>query len=288
MGTRIQANFDNLKDDMKFIDTVMQIINNGVSGFIRVNGPGAEELIFYIGENVFEGVATNNCSIISDMIDNSLRLQHRKDAIVIGALVYPLTWPKGTLLFEETSIPDMYNWRVPTIQVGMDVARVYDEGKAYFKTLREKKLVCDIKPENVKESVQMKPEDFLVFYTLCKERDLKKGLFIHSHIDETVKTIEQYKRLNIITVQEIDINQTESVPLPKEFEEKIKEILSEALGFIGETIVDDAKERLGIAQITYDNVNLFMEELIKEIPSDCVYKKRSCKEAVNQILKQYL
>ncbi len=200
-------------------------------------------------------------------------------------LHYVAMWDKGRFSFLEKGINTEPIGEIDTIAVMMDFTKEQDEMGEKLKEFFKKDPVFELS-ESITEPVTVDPESWKILSLLSKGNSLVKAIFrgansFKSGLEKTY-TLEEKGF----------IRETEEVPKPiiKEEEkektsfvnpevfERIRELLVEAMGPMGEFLIEETLEDMEITRLPVNMIDTFVENLIEKIPDTCLIEGESCRE----------
>lgn len=274
-----------------FLEKISMNNAKGVLTFIKGQG----KIAFYLqdsplGASVAD-IRVENIKVLQDMLETSQKIGIENDKTVVGVLLYVLSESGYSAMYKElSSLPPISSpWNVSFQSVLMNLVKEYDENQEMIQKIKEKKIL--IRPNKTPErriDLTISEKQWPVLVGMCGG-SLKDSVFATADVGQNITTLNFLAKSGLISfVEEGEVENDEGKPLPPEFENQLREILLDATGPFGELMIDEAKEAAGIDVITTTNWFMFIEELKSRIDSDCVYKGRSCRKIVEELVKKYL
>jgi len=201
-------------------------------------------------------------------------------------LHYVAMWDKGRFSFLEREVKAEPIGEIDTIAVMMDFTKEQDEMGEKLKEFFKKDSAFELS-ESLSEPVTIDPESWRLLSLLSKGNSLVKAVFRGA--DSFKSGLEK-----IYTLKEKGlIRETKEVPEPvvkteeKEKEtsfvnpevfERIRELLVEAMGPMGEFLIEETFEDMEISRLPVNMIDTFVENLIEKIPDTCLIEGESCRE----------
>ena len=211
-------------------------------------------------------------------------------------LHYVAMWDKGRFSFLEREVKAEPIGEIDTIAVMMDFTKEQDEMGEKLKEFFKKDSAFELS-ESLSEPVTIDPESWRLLSLLSKGNSLVKAVFRGA--DSFKSGLEK-----IYTLKEKGlIRETKEVPEPvvkaeeKEKEtsfvnpevfERIRELLVEAMGPMGEFLIEETLEDMEISKLPINMIDVFIENLIERIPDTCLFEGESCKDKLKNEIRLLL
>ena len=201
-------------------------------------------------------------------------------------LHYIAMWEKGRFSFLEKEVKAEPIEEIDTIAVMMDFTKEQDEMGEKLKELFKKNPVFELS-EDIGEPVTIDPESWKLISLLSKGNNLAKTIFhgaksFKSGLEKiyTLKEkgfIREIEGVSQPTTKEEETEEKTGFVNPEVFE-KIRELLVEAMGPMGEFLVEETFEDMEITKLPVNMIDTFVENLIEKIPDTCLIEGESCRE----------
>ena len=201
-------------------------------------------------------------------------------------LHYIAMWEKGRFSFLEKEVKAEPIEEIDTIAVMMDFTKEQDEMGEKIKELFKKNPVFELS-EDIGEPVTIDPESWKLISLLSKGNNLAKTIFygaksFKSGLEKiyTLKEkgfIREIEGVSQPTTKEEETEEKIGFVNPEVFE-KIRELLVEAMGPMGEFLVEETFEDMEITKLPVNMIDTFVENLIEKIPDTCLIEGESCRE----------
>ena len=201
-------------------------------------------------------------------------------------LHYIAMWEKGRFSFLEKEVKAEPIEEIDTIAVMMDFTKEQDEMGEKIKELFKKNPVFELS-EDIGEPVTIDPESWKLISLLSKGNNLAKTIFrgaksFKSGLEKiyTLKEkgfIREIEGVSQPTTKEEETEEKTGFVNPEVFE-KIRELLVEAMGPMGEFLVEETFEDMEITRLPVNMIDTFVENLIEKIPDTCLIEGESCRE----------
>lgn len=211
-------------------------------------------------------------------------------------LHYVTMWNRGKFSFLEREI----NAELPegedidTLTTMMDFTKEQDELGEEFKEFFKKNPVFELS-EEIPEPVTIDPESWRLLSLLSKGNSIQKAIFYGANSFkgglEKIYNLQEKGLIKISEVKEAqtqikkeEIKKEEASFVSSELLEKIREYLVEAMGPMGEFLIEETLEDMEITKLPINLIDSFVENLIEKIPDTCLVDGESCRERLkNQI-----
>ena len=201
-------------------------------------------------------------------------------------LHYIAMWEKGRFSFLEKEVKAEPIEEIDTIAVMMDFTKEQDEMGEKLKELFKKNPAFELS-EDIGEPVTIDPESWKLISLLSKGNNLAKTIFYGAksfksglekmYILKEKGFIREIEGVSQPTTKEKETEEKTGFVNPEVFE-KIRELLVEAMGPMGEFLVEETFEDMEITRLPVNMIDTFVENLIEKIPDTCLIEGESCRE----------
>ncbi len=204
-------------------------------------------------------------------------------------LHYVAMWDKGRFSFLEKGINTEPIGKIDTITVMMDFTKEQDEMGEKLKEFSKKDPIFELS-ESITEPITVDPESWKILSLLSKGNSLVKAIFrgansFKSGLEKTytlkekglIRETEEFPK-PVIKEEEKEKN---SFVNPEVFE-RIRELLVEAMGPMGEFLIEETLEDMEITRLPVNMIDTFVENLIGKIPDTCLIEGDSCRERLKE------
>jgi len=278
--------------DISMLLEVFQIVNVGKkSGRLEVSGEDGK-VIFYIKDGNIINVDTTvpNLRVLKEKTEKG---EAKFTDSLISFLHYIYYWRNGRFQFKDENINVKERGKADMTNLIMELSKELDETPEAIKKLIFLDPQFTLSGDISSNQLTLEKKDFLVFQEFLRGKTLKQVLFAGTPYSELIATVRKLLSAGIISpVEKKESEAVKSVSViptvPEEKLEQVRERLVEALGPMGEFLVDETFEDLGISQLFVDSVDKFIETLIEKIPDGCIIDGEDCKERFRQEFKEIL
>ncbi|WP_456435766.1 DUF4388 domain-containing protein [Thermovibrio ammonificans] len=209
-------------------------------------------------------------------------------------LHYTTLWDQGKFNFVEKEVTEGIG-SADTLNVMMDFTKEQDElPDSVREVLKENKSFT--LSEEAKLPITFDEGTWHMLAYLSKGTPVREVLLTKSESfgkgtqeiefllkNRAIKEIERgAQSLEVQTVQESQPSASPVVGQDKL--DKIKELLIETMGPMGEFLIDETLEDMDLSQLTTDMVPQFIENLIEKIPEACLVEGESCREKLREMI----
>lgn len=196
-------------------------------------------------------------------------------------LHYVSMWDKGRFSFLEKEVKTEPIGEIDTIAVMMDFTKEQDELGEKLKEFFKKDLVFELS-ESLSEPITIDPESWKLLSLLSKRNSLVKAIFRRANSFKSgLEKVYALKEKGLIReTEEISkptIKEKTSFVNPEVFK-RIGELLVEAMGPMGEFLVEETLEDMDITRLPVNRIDTFVDNLIEKIPDTCLIEGESCRE----------
>ncbi len=202
-------------------------------------------------------------------------------------LHYVAMWDRGRFSFIEKEVTDEPLGKVDTITVMMDFTKEQDEIGDNLKELFKKNPYFELS-EEVSEPVTLEKEDWKLLSLISKGNNLVRTVFMGADsfkngLERIYNFIEKdlIKQVKKEETKEEKVQETEATGTsfvnPEVFE-RIRELLVETMGPMGEFLIEETLEDMDITRLPVNMIDTFVENLVERIPDTCLIEGESCRE----------
>ncbi len=278
--------------DISALLEVFQIVNVGKkSGKLEVSGEDGR-IVFYIKDGNIINVDTTvpNLRILKEKIEKG---EAKFTDALISFLQYIYYWKEGKFLFRDENINVEERGKVDMTNLIMEFSKELDETPEVIKKLILLDPQFALSGDITSNHLTLEKRDFQVFQEFLRGKTLKQVIFSETPFSELVETVKKLLSAGVISPVEKKHSETKKavsvIPaVPEEKLEQVRERLVEAMGPMGEFLIDETFEDLGISQLFIDSVDKFIETLIEKIPDGCIIDGEDCKKRFKKEFKELL
>jgi len=247
---------------------------------------------------VKEGKVVDFSSNIPHVSNLRNRLQNGEISLsesVKFVLHYTTFWNKGIFSFTEKEIDNVDSLsEIDLISVMMDFIREKDELRdtGYVKILLKNSAYTLSKDASLPVSFDEESWPILV--------SLINGKFPQQVIFEEAKSFQSGTRIFLDFLEKKIIKEKEHVPgeeqlhkekkviVTRETMERVRELLTEIIGPMGEFFVDEALDELQTEELPLNMVDSFIETLVNKVPESCLVEGESCRKRLRKDIKKLI
>jgi len=212
---------------------------------------------------------------------------------------YVSFWDDGRFVFTEKPVNVKAIGSADTLNVMMEFSKETDETPPEVKELLKANVYMTLAP-SIENSVTVDPLEWRILVEFIKGKTIRDVVFnVCSSFGEGVKKVERLLNLKMVQVSEKPQSQgvestveerTEesTVTVPPEKLEQIRDILTATMGPMGEFLIDETLEDLGLSQLTPDVVPSFIDTLLNKIPDSCLVEGESCRDRLREEFERIL
>lgn len=205
-------------------------------------------------------------------------------------------WEKGRFSFQEKSIGDETLGSVDTLTVMMDFTKEQDELPDELKELFKKNPYF-ILSEEIDNPVTLDTEDWKLLSLISKGKSLERVIFSKSNsFKEGLEKINNFLETGLIHEVKNPEEQKKEIFYESKTEnfvdeqqlEKIRELLIETMGPMGEFLIEETFEDMGISKLPDNMIDSFVVNLLEKIPDSCFIEGESCRERLKEEITSIL
>ncbi len=212
-------------------------------------------------------------------------------------LHYVALWSNGRFNFVEKSVDVPSIGSADTINVMMDFTKEVDELPEAVKELLKNDGKLSLR-EDGNFPVTVDESAWGIIVNVCRGRSIKEIAFslpypfleIVRRIDFLMKNglLEPAKEKEREAVVSAKAEEKEFSFVQPEKLEKIKELLVDTMGPMGEFLVEETLEEMDLSQLPVDRIPHFIEVLVDKIPDSCLIEGESCRDRIREQIKTIL
>jgi len=210
------------------------------------------------------------------------------DEAVKFLLHHVAMWEWGKFHFTEGESGSEGIGAADTMNLMMNFTKEEDELPDEVREVLRKNAVFRLS-EEAELPITIDEEAWKLLTAVCKRLPIWEAVVASgSSFNEDVKTLKELMEKRLIepteevpTAQE-EKKEEEEKPIPPEKMEKVKELIVEAMGPMGEFLIEETLEELGVEQLVPDKVGRFIEVLIDKIPDSCLIEGEKCRDRLRE------
>jgi len=275
---------------------LLQIITMGKkSGEVNLRSNGESITIFFK-----DGKAI-------DFTSNSAPIQNLRERVAAGEL--PLEeainfllhhvslWDSGKFLFREKQIDYEGIGSADTLNIMMNFTKEEDELSPEVKEAIKKNLYFTLS-EEAQLPITLTEEAWRILISLCRGRPIWDALlYAGRSFSEDTKTLELLLKHRLIKPAEKPPEVEESreeereerlTTVSEEKLEKVRELLVEAMGPMGEFLIEETLEELETTELPANLIPKFIDTLVEKIPDSCLIEGEKCRERLREEISAIL
>jgi len=234
---------------------------------------------------------------IVDFSSNSPALQFLRERVVKGELPFDeaanflfhhlAMWNSGKFSFTEKPIETEGIGSADTLNVMMNFTKEIDELPERVKEALKENAVFTLS-EDAKLPITLDEEAWKILISVCKQMPIWSALLTSGRsFSEDVQNLNQLMKKRLIkpaerVEPEERAAKEEPVFVSEEIMEKVKELVVETMGPMGEFLIDETLEELEISRLPGDLIPKFVDTLIDKIPESCFVEGEKCKDRLRQ------
>ncbi len=238
----------------------------------------------------------SNIPLIKSLKENVISGKASLPEAAKAIIHYISFWKNGRFVFWEKKVETENLGEADTMNVMMEFTKEKDEMPQEVREVIEKNLRFTLAPD-IENTITLDKETWKMLVELSKGTPAKEVIFtVCSSFEKAINRLHELikkRTLKELSGKEISVAKTpskkaEKITIPEERLEEIKEILTEAMGPMGEFLIDETLEELEITELSPDLVPRFIDTLVNKIPETCLIEGESCKERFAQEFKKIL
>ncbi len=208
-------------------------------------------------------------------------------------------WDKGRFLFLEKPISLEGIGSVDTLNIMMNFTKEEDELDQDVKeALKNNKVFTLYEGANL--PITITSEGWKLLVSICRGTPIWDALLVKgSSFSEATKTLQLLLKHNLIKEKEggeetkaLKTTEGETKALtsfvPEEKLEKIRELLVETMGPMGEFLIEETLEDMEISQLPTDLIPRFIDTILEKIPDTCLIDGEKCRDRLKEDFLQIL
>ncbi len=211
-------------------------------------------------------------------------------------LHYVAMWKEGRFSFLERDVTEESIDNIDTLTVMMNFTKEQDEiGNNLRELFRRNPSFKLSDGSNIEAAITIDREDWKLLSLLSKGESLVKAIFLGAKSFqsglERVQSFLEKGLLEETDQSEENLDKEEETDnrfVKPETLEKIKELLIEAMGPMGELLIDETLEDMELTELPVSMANMFIENLVEKIPDSCLIEGENCKNKLKEEITKIL
>ena len=274
---------------------LLQIVSIGKKTGEVLLSSNSESLILQLKD----GEVTNFKTTISYLNNLKERVKNGELSLTEAlkfVLHYVSMWEGGKFSFQEKDVTEEPIDNVDTLTVMMDFTKEQDEIGDNLKDLFRRNPSFKLSDgSNIKTAITIDREDWKLLSLLSKGESLVKAIFLGAKSFQSgLERVQSFLEKGLL--EETDRSEenlekeeeTKNRFVKPETLEKIKELLIEAMGPMGELLIDETLEDMELTGLPVSMANLFIENLVEKIPDSCLIEGENCKDKLREEITDIL
>ena len=206
-------------------------------------------------------------------------------------------WDKGRFLFLEKPISLEGIGNVDTLNIMMNFTKEEDELDQEVKEALKNNKVFTLS-EEAKLPITITSQGWKLLVSICRGVPIWDALLMKgTSFSEDTKTLQVLFKHRMIKEKADEVKSLKTVEekgkiptsfVPEEKLEKIRELLVEAMGPMGEFLIEETLEELEINQLPTDLIPRFIDTILEKIPDTCLIEGEKCRDRLKEDFLQIL
>jgi len=210
-------------------------------------------------------------------------------------LHYITFWNNGNFSFTEKEINNVESLsEVDTVNVMMDFIKEKDE----LRNVNYKEILLKNSKYTLSKDAQLPvkfdEESWPILASLINGKTPREVIFEESKSFQSgVRILSDFLKKGVIKEKELSLTeeqpvQEEKATVTQEAMEKIRKLLTEIIGPMGEFLVDEALDELQTEELPLNMVDSFIETLVNKVPESCLVEGESCRERLREDIRKII
>ncbi len=290
-----------LRGEFKSITEVLdllQIISLGKkSGEVNLRSPEGSLTVYFQDGKIIN--FSSSIPVLRKLKERVVNGEVSIDEAANFLIHYISFWDDGRFVFTEKEVNVKVIGSADTLNAMMEFSKETDETPPNVKELLKENVYMAPSP-SIEEQITIDPSEWKILVEFAKGRTIRDVIFNScSSFGDGVKRVERLLKLKAVQVSEKPQSQKtgsstrekagegEAI-IPAEKLEQIREILTATLGPMGEFLIDETLEDLGLSQLTLDVVPNFIDTLVEKLPDSCLVEGEDCRERFRRDFEKIL
>ena len=290
-----------LRGEFKSITEVLdllQIISLGKkSGEVNLRSPEGSLTVYFQDGKIIN--FDSSIPILRKLKDRAVKGEINADNAANFLLHYISLMDNGKFVFIEKAINVKSIGNADTMNVMMEFSKETDETPPNLQQFLKENVYMTLAP-SIENHITMDPHDWKILVEFVKGKTIREVIFgVCSSYEEGIKRIDNLLNLKVLQVSEKPLTfEADSSPrketerpeivIPSEKLEQIREILTTAMGPMGEFLVDETLEEIDLSSLSPDTISDFIDTLLSKIPDSCLIEGESCRDRLRREFKKIL
>ena len=281
-----------LKGDFKSYTEILdllQIITMGKkSGEVNLRGNNQSITVYFKDGHVID--FSSNVPSLKKLRERVVKGEISLDEAVNFLLHHVSLWDSGKFLFTEKEAEGEGIGKADTLNIMMNFTKEEDElPEEVREVIKGNKLL--ILSEDAELPVTVTKEGWRLLVAVCNRTPIWNALLERGEsFSEDTKVLFELMKHKLLkpmeeSYEKVPVGETplsvvaaSSQFVPQEKLEKIRELLVETMGPMGEFLIEESLDELEVNNLPIDLVDKFLETLLDKIPDSCLIDGEKCKE----------
>ncbi len=205
-------------------------------------------------------------------------------------------WEEGSFRFIEKPIELEGIGSADPLNVMMNFTKEEDETPEDIKSILKENRVFSLS-ESAKLPITVDESYWKFLVSVC-ERVPIWGILVKkcTSYSKGIQVLSELLKANLIkeakgiaedAVKEVKISKKEGF-IPQDRLDRAKTVLVETMGPMGEFLIDDTLEEMGIKELPLSIVDKFISQLLEKVPDSCLIDGEKCKDKLKESLEEIL
>ncbi len=276
---------------------LLQIITMGKkSGEVNLRSDSQNISIFFKEGKVID--FTSNIPSLQTLRERVVNSEISLEEAINFLLHFVSLWNGGKFIFTEKPITNEGIGKADTLNIMMNFTKEEDELTEEVKNAlsQNKKFILS---ERAKLPITIESEAWKLLVAICRGMRIWDALLkIGSSFSEDSQTLSKLIKNNLIeekteeegkVIQEITSKALQEVSfVPPEKIEKVREVLVETMGPMGEFLIEETFDDMEVSKLPTNLVDKFIEKLLEKIPDSCLIDGERCRDRLKEELSRIL
>ncbi len=276
---------------------LFQIISMGrKSGEVNLKNDAGDGVILTFKEGKIIDFFSS-VPVLIELKDRVLRKELPLEEALNFLLHFVSWWEEGSFRFIEKPIEVEGIGSADPLNLMMNFTKEEDETPEKIKSILKENKVFSLS-ESAKLPITIDEDSWKFLVSVCERVPIwdilfrkcvsySKGIQVLSKLLEASLIEEVEKTVEVASRERVEVQKRESF-VPQERIDKARLVLVETMGPMGEFLIEDTLEEMGLNELPLSMVDKFISQLLEKVPDSCLIDGEKCRDRLKENLEEIL